>query len=99
MEEKNFTLILADGTEIAGEISGNNLITPQEVSIEELDDANLIGAKLNNEEMENMTCCNLWEATDGTHIIFRKKSLQEIKEEELNAKIEYLAMMTDVELD
>ena len=96
MEE--FTLTLADGTTLTGIINGNNLITEQKVAEELLDDVNLIGAMLNSEPLENATCCNLWEDRDGTHIILREKSTQELQEEAVNAKIEYLAMMTDVEL-
>jgi len=45
-----------------------------------------------------MTCCNFWEAEDGKHIIFRQKSYEEIQREELNAKLEYIAMMADIDL-
>lgn len=64
-----------------------------------LDDLNLIGATLNGDPMVNMTCCNLWKEKDGTHIVFRQKTAQELKNEEIDAKLEYMAMMTDVELD
>jgi len=97
MEETTFTLILADGSEITGEISGNNLITQQKVM--SVEDADLIGATLNGQELVNATCCNLWEAEDGTHIILREKNFQELQMEVMNSKLEYLAMMTDVEID
>ena len=97
MEE--FTLILADGTEISGIVNGNNYITQQSVSSDDLDDVNLIGSKLNGSEMANMTCCNFWEEEDGTHMVFRQKTSDELERESINAKLEYLAMMTDVDLD
>ena len=96
---ETFTLILADETEITGRINGNNYITQQPVTADELDDLNLIGASINGAAMENMTCCNLWTEEDGTHIIFRQKTIQELANETINAKLEYIAMMTDVELD
>ena len=98
MEETTFTIELADGTQIEGTINGNNYITQQTVTEDMLDDLSLIGMKINDQELDNMTCCNLWTAQDGTHMIFREKSREELAREEINAKLEYIAMMTEVEL-
>ena len=65
----------------------------------EIDDTDLVGATLNGRELINTTCCNLWQAQDGTHIIFREKNFQELEMETMNAKLEYLAMMTDIDID
>ena len=46
----------------------------------------------------DLTCCNLFKDEDGTHIIFRQYSHEEIERQKLNAKIEYLAMMGGIEL-
>ena len=100
MEEKNtFTLTLANDKEIKGTINGNNYITKGNVTESDLSDINLIGAELDGTALgDNMTCCNFWEAEDGKHIIFRQKSYEEIQRENLNAKLEYIAMMADIDL-
>ena len=95
---ETFKIILADEQEITGIINGNNYITTQPITADMLEDTNLIGASINGDPMEKMTCCNFWEAADGKHIVFRQKSAQEIENETINAKLEYIAMMTDVEL-
>ena len=100
MEEKNFKIKLANGKEISGEINGNNYITKQSVTAEDVSDINLIGATDNGTPMGlNLTCCNLWTEADGTHMVFRQKSYDEIQREVLNAKLEYIAMMADIDLD
>lgn len=45
-----------------------------------------------------MILTNLWEALDGWHFIIREMTENEKLKLELEAKLEYLAMMTDVEL-
>lgn len=97
--EDNFKIKLANGKEIAGIINGNNYITTGTVTESDLSDINLIGATINGDVLgEHMTCCNFWEQADGKHMIFREKSSEEIRQEELDAKLEYIAMMADIEL-
>ena len=95
---EKFTLILGDGKTITGSINGNNYITTQTVEPEDLDEMNLVGATLNGEPLDGMRCCNLWTQADGTHMIFIPITDEEWKIRELTAQIEYLAMMTEVEL-
>lgn len=45
-----------------------------------------------------MILTNLWEASDGWHFIIREMTENEKLRLELEAKLEYLAMMTDVEI-
>lgn len=98
--EENFKIELANGKEITGKINGNNYITTESVSESDLSDINLIGATVDGSPMGlNMTCCNFWQADDGIHMIFREKSAQELETEALNARLEYLAMMADIDLD
>ena len=92
------TIILGDGTVIIAMLNGNNYIPDEPVMDEMLDDVNLIGMTIDGVEQENTTCCNHWTDADGEHIVFRQYSADEIALQELNAKIEYLAMMGDVEL-
>ena len=97
--EETFTIVLADETEITGKVNGNNYITKQDIAADQLDDLNLIGATINGSTMENMTCCNFWNEDDGTHIVFRQKTDQELANESINAKLEYIAMMADIDLE
>lgn len=68
------------------------------VEDELLEDYNLIGMTIDGQEQTNVTCCNHWTDTAGEHIVFRQYSPDELERQELNAKIEYLAMMGDIEL-
>ena len=97
MEEMTFELILSDGTKIDGTVNGNNLVTTK--SISSIDDNDLIGATLDGVELQDTTCCNLWQDMDGTHIILRTKTEYELGLERMISKLEYLAMMTDVDID
>ena len=98
-ENNNFEIVLADGKKIKGTINGNNYVTTGSVTEADLSDTNLIGATVNGAAMGyNMTCCNFWEQADGKHIIFRQKSYDEVERELLNAKLEYIAMMADIDL-
>jgi len=45
-----------------------------------------------------MKLVNFWKQDDGTHIILEDMTTEEIKQEEINAKIEYLAMMEGIDL-
>ena len=92
------TIILGDGTTITAELNGNNYLPDSPVSDELLEDYNLVGMTIDGMEQENMTCCNHWTDNDGEHIVFRQYSPNEIAQQEINAKLEYLAMMGDVEL-
>ena len=91
-------IILGDGTRITADLNGNNYLPDAPVSDELLEDVNLIGMTIDGVEQENTTCCNHWTDNDGEHIVFRQYTPDEIARQELTAKIEYLAMMGDVEL-
>lgn len=96
------TIKLADGTLLNNiELNGNNYISKVPVDESLLTNLNLRRVEIigeTTEVLENATLCNFWEQADGTHMIFRLLSEPELKQEELNARIEYLAMMTDIEL-
>lgn len=92
------TIVLGDGTTIEAELNGNNYLPTTPVSDELLDDVNLIGMTIDGVIQGNVTCCNHWTDSDGEHIVFRTYSDDELARQELNAKIEYVAMMGDIEL-
>ena len=90
---------LKNGLVIEYVLNGNNYITQQEIKESDLSDLNLIGVKIDGVEYSDLTCCNFFKDEDGTHIIFRQYSHEEIERQKLNAKIEYLAMMGGIELN
>lgn len=99
----SYNIKLADGTELKNvELNGNNFITAESGFGSVLTPANLTSVEISDgnisESHENMILTNLWEASDGWHFIIREMTENEKLRLELEAKLEYLAMMTDVEL-
>ena len=92
------TIILGDGTQFEAELNGNNYMAQTPIDDELLDDINLIGMTIDGVEQENTTCAAHWTDEYGEHIIFRQYTQTELTMQDLEAKIEYLAMMGDVEL-
>lgn len=45
-----------------------------------------------------MVLTNIWEQQDGTHFILREMTLEEKAAMDVDAKIEYIAMMADIDL-
>lgn len=101
MEEKTFTIVLADGTEIKDlKINGNNYISKKKVDESVFEDncapMTIIdndGAEMTFEHGEFIRQAHF---SDGYYLAFREKSEEEIQMQTLQAQLEYLAMMTDV---
>lgn len=97
--EENITLILADGTIIDNlTINGNNLISQTDVGEDKLSAVNLSRITINGTEYRDMLLRNYWKDTDGWHIVISEITPQERLEARINAKIDYIAMMEDLEL-
>lgn len=100
MEETTFKIELKNGSIITGTINGNNYITQQSITEDVLSDSNLVGMRINGTIIRNMTCCNLWTESDGTHIIFREKTITDIMQERLEeyetAIIELAGLIAEV---
>lgn len=102
MDEKIYKVTLADGTVIDNlRLNGNNYISEKELSAD-MFLGNLGTVTINDGEKdvvyENMTLVQLAKYDDEYWFILRtmtKKELQEIKN---RSDIDYIAMMTDVEL-
>ena len=98
-----YRLILADGTEIKNLTkNGDNYISDKKI------DGNLFRGNLSTltitdgEEtitMENAELIQQVEFDGKFWICFRELSERELKDIDMEAKIEYLAMMTDVDID
>lgn len=101
--EKNYTLTLADGTEIADlGLNGNNFVSDKKID-ESLFDGNLDTLTISQDGeviqvMNNAELIQQVKYDDGFYLCFRELSAQELNEIKINSKIEYIAMMTDVEL-
>ena len=87
-----------DGFEFEAEINGNNIITAVEVADDELKEDNLVEVFIDNVKHENMMCCNNFKIDGKQHLIIRPLTERELKDRDFEAKLEYLAMMGDVEL-
>ena len=92
------TIILGDGTQFEAELNGNNYMALTPIDDELLDDINLIGMTIDGVEQENVTCVRHWTDSLGEHIVFRNYTPEELAIQDLEAKIEYLAMMGDIDL-
>ena len=98
-----YTLILADGTKIEGlRMNGDNFISETKVD-EELFEDNLSTLTISDGETvtvkENVQFIQQVECEDGFYFCFRTLSEQEIQMATMMSKLEYLAMMTDVDID
>ena len=87
-----------DGFEFEAEINGNNIITAVEVADDELKEDNLVEVYIDDVKYENMVCCNNFKVDGEQHLIIRDLTERELKDRDFEAKLEYLAMMGDVEL-
>lgn len=77
-------------------MNGNCFISSTEIEKEKLTDDNLLTVTINEATYKNMTCDNLWKDNGEWWFILREKTKEELKELELNAKIEFLMAMQGV---
>lgn len=100
-EENLHTIILSDGTELEDlRLNGNNYIcaTPREELLEALD-GNLRPVVIDGEAHEEMEVVHVTRYGDETWFTLRDMPEEKKRERKLRADIEYLAMMTDNELE
>lgn len=98
-----YKLILADGTEIKNLTkNGDNYISDKKID-ENLFKGNLSTLTITDGEetitMQNAELIQQIECDGKFWICFRELSERELKDMDMEAKIEYLAMMTDVDID
>lgn len=105
--EKSWKITLSDGTTIENlRLNGNNFVSETEikkkmfdgkllkVTIEGIED----GKKVVN-EYKNMELVQIVHYEDGYYFVLRELSQEEINMAKIQGNIEYLAMMTDVDLE
>lgn len=105
--EKSWKITLSDGTQLKNlGLSGNNFISETEVTedmfagklsrviVEGQED----GQDVRN-EYEHMELVQIVHYEDGYYFVLRELSQQELKEIKMQGDIEYLAMMSDIDLE
>ena len=98
-EQPTAEIELADGTVISGlVVNGDNLVSTEDIS-EKLTQANLIGVKINGVNAGALKLAGYKQRPDGYHFVLLEKKQQELEIERLSAKLDYLAIMTDVEVE
>ena len=96
---ENITIALSNGTELTGlELNGNNYISPEKLTEDTFADG-LSPVVINGEEHEQMALVQCIQHEDGrTWFILRDVTAEEVAQAKLRADIDFLALMTDVEL-
>lgn len=104
MEEKTFKIVLADGTSLEGlGLNGNNFISSKKLT-EDTFEGNLSHVVIedsegNTEEHDNMALVQIAKYGKEYWFVLRELSAQEIRDAKIQANIEYIAMMSDIDLD
>lgn len=98
-EYPTVSLTLADGTVLADlKVNGDNFISETDI-IDKLTPANLVKIAIDGGELGAMKLAGYREYPDGYHFVLIEKKQSELEIERLSAKLEYVAIMTDVEVD
>lgn len=102
-QEKIYTVTLADGTELTGlHLNGNNFVSDTPVSTEQFE-YNCSPVAISDGEFsevhENMECIQVVQMSDGWYFILRDISIDELWKRKVTADMQYISMMTEVELD
>ena len=96
---ENITIALSNGTELTGlELNGNNYISPEKLTEDTFADG-LSPVVINGEEHEQMALVQCIQHADGrTWFILRDVTAEEIASAKLCSDIDFIALMSDIEL-
>lgn len=96
---ENITIALSNGTELTGlELNGNNYISPEKLTEDTFADG-LSPVVINEEEHEQMALVQCIQHADGrTWFILRDVTAEEIASAKLRSDIDFIALMSDIEL-
>lgn len=102
MDEKMYTIVLENGTTIQNlHLNGNNFVSQNPIN-PEIFDGNLGVVTISNGETEeihhNMGLVQVTQMEDEYWFILRDIPENEIANAKLRSDIDYLAMMTDIEI-
>lgn len=98
-EKRNYIIRLADGTEIVCTLNGNSYIAQQEVTEDMFSDEKIADVEVDGTKSDNRVLRNLWKEDDGYHIVFGELTQAEKVQRSIESKIEYLALMSDVDME
>lgn len=98
-----YTIRLADGTELKGlSKNGDNFVSSTKID-ESIFEGNLATMTVSDGESEvtyeNVELIQQVQYADGWYLAFRELSAQELRDMEVDAKIDYIAMMADVDME
>ena len=98
-----YTITLADGQKITGlSKNGDNFVSKTQVD-ESIFDGNLSTMTVSDGETEqvlnNVELIQQVEYKDGWYLAFRELTAQELRDMKIDAKIDYIAMMADVDME
>lgn len=103
--EKSFKITLADGTQLKNlKLSGNNYISKVKITEDDFK-GKLSKITIENEtdktseKLEHVELVQIVHYEDSYYFVLRQLSADEIDKIKTKADIEYLAMMTDVDLE
>ena len=103
--EKSWKITLSDGTQLKDlKLSGNNYISKTKITEDDFK-GKLSKITIENEtdktseELEHVELVQIVHYEDGYYFVLRQLSAGEIDKIKTKADIEYLAMMTDVDLE
>lgn len=98
-EKEKFTVVLADGTRLINlTMNGNNFIADHVIADDVLSADNLIGVTINDEYHDQMVLDGKADVDECTWFILRDMTAEELKDLDVAAKLDYLAMELGVEL-
>ena len=103
MEERVYTITLADGTELAGlHLNGNNFVSDTPVSKEQFE-FNCSPVTISDGDYEdvheNMELAHIQVINGRWYFVLLDISSQELWQRKVDADVQYLSMMTGTELD
>lgn len=104
MEKKTWTIELADGTTLEDlDLNGNNFISSKKLTEDVFED-NLAHVVMTDsdgktEEHFNMALVQIQKVGTKYWFVLRHLTEQEVKDARVQANIEYIAMMADIDLD
>lgn len=105
--EKSWKITLSDGTQLKNlGLNGNNFVSEKEITEDDfkgkLSKVTIEGIENGQEvikEYERMELVQIVHYKDGYHFVLRELSQDELFKIQTQANLEYLAMMSDIDLE